>query len=131
MIHIEPKRLPPSLRPKSRYVVVEVLSERAVALEDFTSALWQSMLGFLGELTTSEARLWPIRNLWNLKEQRGVLKCSHDRVEHLRAALALITMVGESRASVRVIGVTGTIKSASNKYLGMPSLAAYQKQPQA
>jgi ribonuclease P/MRP protein subunit POP5 len=114
------------MRSKSRYVVVEIISEKAITFEEFTSALWQSMLGFLGELTTGEARIWPIKNLWNIREQRGVLKCSRDRVEHLRLALALITMIGESRAAVHITGVTGTIKSASNKYLGMPSLAAFQ-----
>ena len=124
---MEPKRLPPTLRAKSRYIIVEVLSERATTFEEFTTALRQTMLNLLGELTTSEARIWPIRNLWNIKEQKGVLKCGHDRVEHIRAALTLITMVGESRASVRVMGVTGTIKSARNKYLGMPALTTYQK----
>ena len=124
---MEPKRLPPTLRAKSRYVIVEVISEKAILFDEFATALRQAMLDLLGELTTSEVRLWPIRNLWNMKEQRGVLKCSHDRVEHLRTALTLITMVGETRATVRVMGVTGTIKSARNKYLGMPALTSYQK----
>ncbi len=123
---MDPKRLPPSMRAKSRYVVFEVISEKPVSFSEFTSAVWNSMMSFLGELSTSEARTWIIRNLYNEKTQRGVLKCSHDRIEHVRAALAMIPMIGETRATVHIIGVTGTIKSARNKYLGMPSLDAFQ-----
>lgn len=118
--------MPPSLRPKARYVVFEVMSERATAFEDFTNALWNSVLSLLGELTASECRIWPIRDLYDDRSQRGVLKCGHDRVEHVRTALSLITMLGETRASVRILGVTGTLKSARNKYLGMPDLRSYQ-----
>lgn len=122
----EPKKLPPSLRPKARYVVIEMVSASAITFEDFTTALWNSVLNLLGELTASECRIWPIRNLYDERAQRGVLKCAHDRVEQVRTALSLITMIGESKASVRILGVTGTLKSARNKYLGMPDLRSYQ-----
>lgn len=120
--------MPPSLRPKARYVVFEIISDRAVTFEDFATALWNSVLNLLGELTASECRIWPIRNLYGDRSQRGVLKCAHDRVEHVRTALSLITMLGESKAAVRVLGVTGTLKSARNKYLGMPDLRSYQSE---
>ena len=123
---MEPKKLPPSLRPKARYVVFEIVSDHAVTLEDFNTALWNSVLNLLGELSSSECSIWTIRNLYNERAQRGVLKCAHDRVEHVRTAISLITMLGESKAAVRVIGVTGTLKSARNKYLGMPDLRSYQ-----
>lgn len=97
-----------------------------MSFSEFTSAVWNSTIGFLGELQTSEARMWLIRNLYDEKSQKGVLKCAHDRIEHVRAALAMITMVGETRAIVRIIGVTGTIKSARNKYLGMPTIDRFQ-----
>jgi len=122
---MEPKKLPPSLRPKSRYVIFEIISDHPVTLEDFNSALWNSVLNLLGELTASECRIWTIKNLYNERAQRGVLKCAHDRVEHVRTAIALITMLGESKASIRVVGITGTLKSARNKYLGMPDLRSY------
>ena len=123
---MEPKKLPPSLRPKSRYIVFEVRSEHVVSFDDFNNTLWNSAMGLLGELTASECRIWTIRNMYDDKSQRGVLKCAHDRVEHVRTALSVITMVSESRALVRVLGVTGTIKSARNKYLGMADLRSYQ-----
>jgi ribonuclease P/MRP protein subunit POP5 len=101
------------------------MTEKPISFDDFTNTLWQTMLSFLGELTTSEARIWPIRNFWNPKTQRGVLKTSHNSIEHLRTALCLITMIGENNASVHVVGVTGTLKSARSKYLGMSQLGAF------
>jgi len=114
------------MRPKARYVVFEIKSEHAITFEDFTTALWNSALGLMGELIVSECRIWSIRNMYDDRGQRGVLKCAHDRVEHVRTALSLITMLGETRASVRILGVTGTLKSARNKYLGMSDLRSYR-----
>ena len=123
---MEPKRLPPSLRAKSRYVIFEVISEKPISFTEFTSSVWNSMISFLGELQTSESRVWIVRNLFDEKTQKGVLKCGHDRIEQVRASLALIQMVGETRATIHILGVTGTIKSARNKYLGIPTLDKFQ-----
>lgn len=123
---MQPKPIPPSMRPKSRYVVFEIISERPIDFSGFGTSAWAGILGFLGELTASESRMWIMRSLYNEKAQRGVLKCAHDRVEHVRAALTLVNMIGETRAIIRILGVTGTIKSARNKYLGMTDLRAFE-----
>ncbi len=114
---MEPRHLPPSLRANKRYIIYKIISEYPVSYNDFISALWQSMVEFLGELESSNVKLWPIQNLYNPRKQIGVLKCRHDRVEHLRAVISLIMMIGESRSIVHIMGVTGTIKSAQTKYL--------------
>jgi len=120
-----PKTLPPSLRTKGRYIVFEIVSEMRLSYSDFSAAMWNSLLDFIGELGASEARCWLIKNLYDEKAQRGVIKCSHDKVEHVRAALALLHTIGDTRATVRILGVTGTIKSAQNKYLGMKDLRSF------
>jgi len=112
----EPKMLPPAMRSNKRYIAFEVISDQPVKYEDVTTAILGSAIGFLGELGSSEAKIWIIQNLYDQEMQRGVIKCSADYVEHLRAVLSLITFVGESKAIVRIIGVTGTIKSARLKY---------------
>jgi len=48
--------------------------------------------------------------------QAGIIKCRHDSVEKVRAMLALISVVSESKCMVHILGVTGTIKSAKSKY---------------
>lgn len=114
----QPKILPPTLRSQKRYIVGEVISENKITYSELVNAIWNSMLSFLGELGSSEAKLWFVQNLYKEDEQLFVIKCRHDYVEQVRAVLALIQMVGETRATVRILGVTGTIKSAKTKYIG-------------
>ena len=114
---MEPKILPASLRQPKRYVVFEIVSEHPITYQDLVNAVWSSTLSFLGEALASEARPWFIVNLYNAETQKGVLKCAHNMVEQIRAALSLIYMIGESRSIVRILGVTGTINSAQEKYL--------------
>ncbi len=105
------------MRSQKRYIAFEVISEQPIKYEDLANAIFGSSMNFLGELGSSEAKVWLIQNLYDAETQRGALKCSNDYVEHMRASLSLISFVGESKAVVRIIGVTGTIKSARLKYL--------------
>lgn len=113
----EPKILPPSMRQQKRYIVFEVISESPVTYGDIISSVWTSMLNFLGELGSSETRVWFVAGLYDDKTQRGVIRCRHDSVEKVRSVLSLIQIIGESRSIVKIIGVTGTIKAAKKKYL--------------
>lgn len=113
----EPKMLPPSLRASKRYIIFEVVSDEKIKYDDMINAIWSSMLNFLGELSVSTAKMWLIKSLYDEGNQRGVIKCGHDYVEHIRAALSLIQVIGETNVIVKVLGVTGTIKSARTKYL--------------
>lgn len=113
----KPKILPPTLRSTKRYVVFSVISDEKISYADFSKALTGVMLSYLGELKSSEARLWLVQNLYNEERQRGVIKCDHKYVEETRVLLSLIQFAGEARVIVKVDGVTGTIKSASTKYL--------------
>ena len=110
--------MPPTLRSQKRYIVFEVISESKITYNELVGAIWNSMLSFLGELGSSEARTWIVQNLYKEDEQKCVIKCRHDYVEQVRAVLSLIQMVGETKATIRILGVTGTIKSAKTKYLG-------------
>ncbi len=120
-----PKLLPPSLRSQKRYIVFEVISEQAIVYNDIGTAVWNSMLSFLGELGASSAKVWFIHNIYDDKNQRGVIKCSHDSVEHLRTALSLVQVIGETKCVIKIVGVTGTIKSAKAKYLSKGDLTSF------
>ena len=112
----EPRLLPPSMRPPKRYIVYQVISESPVIYGELVSAIWTTTMEFLGELGGAEANIWFVHNAYNPEKQSGIIKCRHDNVEKIRAALALISVVSESKCMVRILGVTGTIKSAKTKY---------------
>ncbi|MCD6216190.1 MAG: ribonuclease P protein component 2 [Candidatus Aenigmarchaeota archaeon] len=122
----QPKILPPSLRQKKRYIIFKVLSEKPVEYMELVQSIWRSLLNFLGELKTSELNIWIIKNLFDQKTQRGLIRCSHKEVEYIRSALALVEEAGETRVLIKVEGVTGTIKSAKKKYLGYKDLTDFK-----
>ena len=123
-----PKLLPPTMRPTKRYIAYEVISESPIQYNEFISAVWVSMFNFLGELGSSEAGVWFVHNLHDEKTQKGLLKCRHDAVEKIRTALSLIQIIGETRAIIKIMGVTGTIKSARTKYLAIKDLRSFVKE---
>ena len=105
-----PKILLPSLREKERYVKFKVISEEPIQYSDLESAIWNSFLDFYGELGVSELSLWIIKNLWEEKEQVGVIKCNNKSVEKVLAGLGLISRLGDSRIIFKILKVSGTIK---------------------
>ncbi len=124
----EPRILPPTMRPTKRYIAFEIISEKPVQYGDFANAVWVSMLNFLGELGSSQTMVWFVHNLYDEKTQKGLVKCAHDSVEKVRASLSLIHMIGETRAIIKIMGVTGTIKSARTKYLSIKDLRNFIKE---
>lgn len=108
--------LPPSMRPPKRYVVFEVISEQPVIYGELVNTIWTTAMEFLGEMGGAEANIWFVHNAYSNETQRGIIKCRHDHVEKVRAVLSVISVVSESKCLIKILGVTGTIKSAKTKY---------------
>lgn len=113
----EPRMLPPSMRPPKRYIIYQVISEQPIVYGELVNAIWTTGMEFLGEVGVAEANIWFVHNTYDSGKQAGMIKCRHDNVEKVRAVLTLISVVGETRCTIRILGVTGTIKSAKTKYL--------------
>lgn len=118
----EPKTLPSSLREKKRYLAYEIISEEPVSFQDVVSAFWSSMLSLLGELGTAKANVWFVKDTWDGDRQRGVIRCRHTAVDDVRAAIATVEEIEDTRAIVQSLGVSGTMKGARKKYLGKRTL---------
>ncbi len=119
------KPLPASMRPIRRYIAYQVISQEKILYSDLTNALWHSILNFLGELGASEAEIWLVKNLYDDKKQAGILRCSHNYVEKIRAALSLIDRIGDIRVVIKVLGVSGTIRATKMKYFSETSLKEF------
>ena len=113
-----PKLLPPSLRGRTRYLAFHVISEQNIFLQDLINTIWHSILNFIGEMGTSKANIKVIKDAYDEKRQMGILRCSHDDVEQVRAALALIQRTGDVRVIFRVLGISGSIKATKMKFFG-------------
>ena len=106
------------MRPPKRYIIYEVVSSGPVNYSELVNSVWSASMEFLGELGTSEAGIWFVHNSYDEAKQTGIIKCRHDAVERVRAVLSLLSVISESKCVVKILGVTGTIKSANAKYLG-------------
>ncbi len=122
-----PKTLPPSLRPRWRYIAYQVMSEEKVKLEDLMNTIWHSILNFLGEAGASQSGIWIIKNTYDENRQMGLIRCKHTAVEQVRTALALVQRVGDTRIVIRVLGVSGTIKTAKKKFFGERDLKNFTR----
>ena len=100
----------PSLRERRRYVVFE--SSEETGRDELMKAVISSVHSLFGDVEASEIR----PQLVEFSGKAGILRCTHAKVEELRAALACIHEIGGKRISLRVVGVSGTIRGAKEKF---------------
>jgi len=111
------KHLKPTLRERNRYVAFELSCGRKCGRDEVVKAVWKTLLRFLGEIRVGKLGLWVMD--WLEGPQKGILKVSHKSIRDVRLGLAMLDSVGDSRAAVNVLGVSGTLKKAREKYLGL------------
>jgi len=109
------KILPPTQRKKHRYVKFEVLSAGSIVYSDLDAAIWNTALDFYGEFGVSGMDIWMVRNLYDGRNQIGVLRCEHDDVQAIIACLGLISRLGDTRISIKILKVSGTIKALGKR----------------
>lgn len=107
------KRLLPSLRAKKRYLAFELISEVPVVRSDLVKEVMFSASSLLGDVTASECDI----KVLGFEESKGIIQCSHTKVKETRASLATLTRVNGKRATVHILGTSGTIKRATEKFL--------------
>jgi len=111
--------LPPTLRERKRYIVFEVICEREIAKRELVDEINDAIFSLYGDVGASKSRIWLIDYKKKKDEDTGadvgvgILRCAHDKVEEVRAALACIHSVNEVRIGIRVIKISGSIKGAT------------------
>jgi ribonuclease P/MRP protein subunit POP5 len=105
------KILLPSLRERKRYILFKTISEEPINYDLFKNLLNSTILKFYGELTFGRFSFKFLDERWNEKEQIGIIKCNHKFVPNIIVALGLLQRIGESRINVKILKISGTIKS--------------------
>lgn len=107
------KRLLPSLRAKTRYLAFELISEAPVGRSDLVKEVMYTASSFLGDVTASECDI----KVLGFEDSKGIIQCSHTKVKETRASLATLTRVNGKRATLHILGISGTVKRATEKFL--------------
>ncbi|WP_431063854.1 Rpp14/Pop5 family protein [Methanobacterium sp.] len=116
------KILPPTLRNKKRYIAFEAISKVPLTRENVISLVWEASLNFHGECKTSNFNLW-IMKVWNIKSSndkyiiKGIIQCNRDELIAVRAAISLITNFKGKKVVFHTLGISGTIKAATKKFI--------------
>jgi ribonuclease P/MRP protein subunit POP5 len=107
------KIVKPTLREKERYMAFQIISEEdeEFTYSDLESAIWNTMLDFLGEEGMSKTSVWLLKDCWDQKNQIGILKCNNKSVQEVVASLGLIDRLGDNRITFKILKISGTIKS--------------------
>ncbi len=113
----KPKFIPSSLRERNRYLVYHVISESEIKFTDLYNAMWDSISEILGYANMSKAKVWIMKDTYDEEKRIGIIKCTHMFVEHVRSGVTMLQRIGDSRVIVNVIGVSGTLNSARNKFI--------------
>ncbi|MDI6825754.1 MAG: Rpp14/Pop5 family protein [Candidatus Aenigmarchaeota archaeon] len=106
------KILLPTLREKKRYIAFQVISEEGeeFSYSDLESAIWSVLLDFLGEEGVSKTSVWLLKDCWDQKLQKGILRCNNKSVQKVIASLGLIDRLGDNRITFKILKISGTIK---------------------
>lgn len=107
------KRLLPSLRAKKRYLAFELICGEPVNRNDLIKEVMSAASALLGDVVASECDI----KVLGFEDCKGVIQCAHTRVKETRASLATLTRINGKRATLHILGVSGTIKRVNEKFL--------------
>jgi ribonuclease P/MRP protein subunit POP5 len=119
------RHLPKHLRPRYRYLAVEIETWPDADLDrrDFQDAVWSSARTFLGEATSAAIDLQVIESDFWTGGGSVLVRVRRDTVEQARAALACVSSVSEQPVRVGVRGIGGTVRATESKYRDGPPAA--------
>src|SRR4030042_6360453 len=99
------KMLLPTLREKDRYISFKIISENPITYSDLESAIWNQLLDFYGEYGMSKTSMWLMKNLWDERNQTGIIKCNNKSVSQIIAGMGLISRLGDIRVIISILSV--------------------------
>jgi ribonuclease P/MRP protein subunit POP5 len=103
----------PTLRDKKRYLAFEVTSEQTINRQQFFNEILDSAASLFGDKGISEIN----PKLMSYDGRFGILRCAREKTQETRAALACINNIRRIRISILVLGISGTIKGATEKFI--------------
>lgn len=114
------KHLPKHVRPRWRYLAVgiETRPDAELSRHGFQRALWYAAGNLLGDPGSADADLRLLSFDSDGGSGEAVVRVRRDEVASGRAALACVDTVDDTPVRVRVRGISGTVRTAEEKYLG-------------
>ncbi len=114
----------PTLREKKRYLAFEAKAEQAVTRQELAKEILNSTYSLFGDVGCSE--IAPM--LISYDGNYGILRCSREKTTEARAALACVSSIKRARVSILILGISGTIKGAMEKFIQKTSIKDLERE---
>jgi len=117
------KHLPKHLRPRWRYLAVELEGWPDLSLSRgaFQRALWYAAQNLLGDAGSADAGCTVVRFAVADGAGYAVVRARRGEVGPARAAVACVDDVDGEPIRTAVVGVSGTIRACEEKYIHEPT----------
>ena len=109
------KPLRPTLRESFRYVAFTLSSEEPVRTRELQTEMLNAAKNLFGDVGVSKLGIKVVV----FDGTKGLVRCRYRHVSELQATIASIGKIENNRVRVTVVGTSGTIKAAIEKYLQM------------
>lgn len=103
----------PTLRDKKRYIAFEINPACSISRQELMREILNSIISLFGDVGAGDIN----PALMSFEGRFGILRCARNKTMEARAGLACINNVGRIRLSIMVLGISGTIKGATEKFI--------------
>jgi RNase P/RNase MRP subunit POP5 len=79
---------------------------------ELIKSIHSNCLSFLGELGFAKAGLMFLKDKYNPKLQKGIIKVNNKYINHLKAVVALVKKIDNQNVIISSVGVSGILKKA-------------------
>ena len=113
------KHLPKHIRPRWRYLAVEIEAAPAAEIDRtaFQRALWYAAGNLLGDAGSADADLTVFGFTYADGIGEAIVRARRDETAAARAALACIDSVDSEPIGLVVRGISGTVRACEESYL--------------
>jgi ribonuclease P/MRP protein subunit POP5 len=113
------KHLPKHLRPRWRYLAVELESwpDASLSRGAFQRELWYAAQNLVGDTGSADADLTVFSFAFERGRGETLVRARRGEVDAARAVLACVDAVDGHPLGLRVRGVSGTVRAAEERYL--------------
>lgn len=98
---------------RRRYLAVRTESVQSLDEKAVWNTIWDMVYQLFGEFGASQTALIMLE--YDCKSKILILRCSHNALDLVKAAITSVTKIGCEPAALYVFGVSGTLKSLRKK----------------
>jgi len=104
----------PTLKEKTRYLVYGTNSTNSLGKSEVEETMKNALFKLTGSIGLAKAG---IQFLPDWKNNKGIMRISHNSVTEMKAAFSLIEKVKNTKATIQSRGVSGVLKKARSRFL--------------